>query len=94
MTWKIVCICGAYQQIPLISERNWWFIIFSGLAGGISWLCYFKELQLGQPSHVVAVDKFSLVFTIILAFFILRDAISIKIIMGCILITRGTLMMI
>lgn len=94
MTWGIVYVSGAYKQIPLISERNWWFIIFSGLATGISWLCYFKALQLGQTSNVVAIDKFSLVLTIILAFFILHEAISIKMIIGCILITIGTLMMI
>jgi transporter family protein len=94
MTWGIVYVSGAYKQIPLISERNWWFIIFSGLATGVSWLCYFKALQLGQTSNVVAIDKFSLVLTIILAFFILHEAISIKMIIGCILITIGTLMMI
>lgn len=61
MAWGIVLFSGTYKQLPEISERNWWFLIASGLATGASWLCYFKALQLGNASQVVPVDKFSIV---------------------------------
>ena len=66
----------------------------SGLATGASWLCYFKALQLGNASQVVPVDKFSIVLTVILAVVFLNETLSLKTIVGCILITIGTLVMI
>lgn len=94
MAWGLVLLSGTYKQLPSISERNWWFLIASGLATGASWLCYFKALQLGQTSQVVSVDKFSLVLTVVMAVFFLNETISLKIIIGCLLITTGTLFMI
>lgn len=94
MAWGIVLFSGTYKQLPEISERNWWFLIASGLATGASWLCYFKALQLGNASQVVPVDKFSIVLTVILAVVFLNETLSLKTIVGCILITIGTLVMI
>mgnify|MGYP005767543011 CR=1 FL=1 len=94
MAWGLVLLSGTYKQLPSISERNWWFLIASGLATGASWLCYFKALQLGQTSQVVSVDKFSLVLTVVMAVLFLNETISLKIIIGCLLITAGTLFMI
>ena len=94
MSWGIVFFSGAYRQIPAVSERNWWFLIASGLATGASWLCYFKALQLGRVAQVVAVDKFSIVLTVIMAAVFLQETLTVKTLAGCVLITLGTLLMI
>ena len=94
MSWAMVFIAGSQNQVLTISAKNWWFLIASGLATGASWLCYFKALQVGEVSKVVAIDKFSLVLTIILAALFLSETMSIKAIIGCLLITAGTLVMV
>ena len=68
--------------------------MLSGLATGLSWLCYFYALQIGEASKVVPVDKFSVVITMVMAFFILGEAITTKTIIGGLLITAGTLVLI
>ena len=68
--------------------------MLSGLATGLSWLCYFYALQIGEASKVVPVDKFSVVITMIMAFFILGEVITTKTIIGGLLITAGTLVLI
>ena len=94
MAWIMVFMAGAQTGITQISRKSLIFLILSGLATGISWLCYYKALQLGAASKVVAIDKFSVVITIVLAFIILREQINIKSVIGAVLITFGTLCMI
>lgn len=94
MSWAMVFIAGSQHQVFTISAKNWWFLIASGLATGASWLCYFKALQLGEVSKVVAIDKFSLVITIVLAAMFLSETLTLKSIIGCVLITAGTLIMV
>ncbi len=94
LAWGIVFFTGTYKQIHLLTDRNWIFLIASGLATGASWLCYFKALQLGRVTPVVAIDKFSIVLTIIFAALFLSETLSAKTVIGCILITLGTLCMI
>ena len=94
MSWAMVFIAGSGHQVFTISAKNWWFLIASGLATGASWLCYFKALQMGEVSKVVAIDKFSLVLTIVLAALFLSETMSLKAIIGCLLITAGTLVMV
>lgn len=94
MAWGIVFLTGKYNQISDISTRSWTFLILSGLATGLSWLCYFYALQIGDASKVVPVDKFSVVITMIMAFFILGEAVTVKTILGGLLITAGTLVLI
>lgn len=94
MAWGIVLMTGKINQISDISSRSWIFLILSGLATGLSWLCYFYALQIGEASKVVPVDKFSVVITMIMAFFILGEAATLKTIIGGILITLGTLVLI
>lgn len=94
MAWIMVFITGAQTGITQISRKSLIFLILSGLATGISWLCYYKALQLGAASKVVAIDKFSVVITLVLAFIILREQINIKSVIGAVLITLGTLCMI
>ena len=94
MAWGIVLMTGKLNQLPDISSKSWIFLILSGLATGLSWLCYFYALQIGEASKVVPVDKFSVVITMVMAFFILGETVTIKTIVGGILITLGTLVLI
>jgi len=68
------------------------FLILSGIATGMSWLFYFRALQIGNASQVVPIDKLSLVITIVLAFFILREKITPFIFFGAVLMTVGAIM--
>lgn len=94
MAWAMVFLTNSQTEIVNISRKSWLFLILSGLATGASWLCYYKALQMGNATEVSAVDKFSLVITLVLAFFFLQDILTFKTIIGCILITIGTLVMI
>ena len=94
MAWAMVFLTNSQTEIVNISRKSWLFLILSGLATGASWLCYYKALQMGNATEVSAVDKFSLVITLVLAFFFLQDVPTFKTIIGCILITIGTLVMI
>ena len=94
MAWLIVFATGKHQQIVDISTKSWIFLVLSGVATGLSWLCYFYALQIGEASKVVPVDKFSVVITMVMAFFILGEVITMKTIIGGLLITAGTLVLI
>lgn len=94
MAWGMVFITGTQNQVTNISQKSWIFLILSGIATGLSWLCYYKALQIGDASKVVPVDKFSVVITMILAFIVLRETASAKTILGGIFITIGTFVMI
>lgn len=94
MAWGIVWVSGTVGGISAISTRGWVFLILSGLATGASWLCYYRALQIGEASRVVPVDKFSVVITMILAFLFLHETIDWKTIVGGVLITVGTLVMV
>lgn len=94
MAWAMVFLTNSQTEIVNISRKSWLFLILSGLATGASWLCYYKALQMGNATEVSAVDKFSLVITLVLAFFFIQDILTFKTIIGCILITIGTLVMI
>lgn len=94
MAWGIVLMTGKLNQLPAIDSKSWLFLILSGLATGLSWLCYFYALQIGEASKVVPVDKFSVVITMVMAFFILGEAVTVKTVAGCLLITFGTLLLI
>ena len=92
--WVVVFATGKHSEIPQITQKSWIFLILSGLATGLSWLFYYRALQLGEASKVVPVDKLSVVITIVLAFMILGEAVSVKTIIGGLLITAGTLVLI
>lgn len=94
MAWGMVLITGTYSGITELSRKNWIFLILSGLATGGSWLCYYRALQIGSASKVVPVDKLSVVITIILAFIFLHEDFTVKSLIGCGLITAGTLFMV
>lgn len=94
MAWGMVFLTGAQKGISEISRKSWLFLILSGLATGASWLCYYKALQLGHASKVVAVDKLSVVITLVLAALFLHEDFTPKTVIGAVLITMGTLVMI
>jgi transporter family protein len=75
-TWLIVLAVRAPVSLTSISRRTWFFLIFSGLATGLSWVCYFRALQLGFASKVAPVDKLSVIFAIALAAVFLHEPVS------------------
>src|SRR5574344_944206 len=93
MAWLIVFATGKHQQIVDISTKSWIFLVLSGLATGLSWLCYFYALQIGEASKVVPVDEFSVVITIVFAFIFLKESVTVYTIIGCALIAGGTFVM-
>ena len=94
MSWGMVFLTNAQGGLQSITKKSWLFLILSGLATGISWLCYYKALQIGQASKVVPVDKLSVVITLILAFVFLHETFTVKSLLGCIFIAVGTLLMV
>jgi len=90
--WAIVFFQGTYKQISSISQFSLIFLILSGIATGLSWIFYFRALQLGTASQVTPIDKLSLVITIVLAVLILREKVSVSIIIGAILMVIGAIL--
>src|SRR3984893_18424265 len=73
--WFVVFLTNT-QSISAIGRRTWIFLILSGIATGLSWLCYFRALQLGEASQVAPVDKLSVVFAIALAAVVLHERLT------------------
>lgn len=94
LAWGMVFLTRAQNGITNIGTKSWVFLILSGLATGASWLCYYRALQLGEASKVVPVDKMSTVITLILAFIFLHETFTFKSVIGMILLTVGTLVMV
>ena len=94
MSWGMVFLTGTQTGIADISRRSWLFLVLSGLATGASWLCYYHALQVGAASKVVPIDKLSVVITLALAFVVLHEPFTAKSLIGCALITAGTLFMV
>lgn len=94
MAWGMVFITNAQTGLADIDKKSWIFLILSGLATGASWLCYYKALQMGEASKVVPIDKLSTVLTIVLAFVFLHEKLTVKSVIGCILIGAGTLLIV
>ena len=79
--------------IKEINRHSWIFLILSGIATGLSWLFYFKALQDGDVSRVAPIDKLSVVITICLAFFLLKEPVSPRVVIGALFITGGSIIM-
>ena len=92
--WVMVFVQGKQGQVKAVPKNELGFICLSGLATGASWLCYYHALQIGAASKVVPVDKLSVVITLALAFVILKEPFTAKNLVGCALITAGTLFMV
>lgn len=94
MAWGIVFVTGAQAGLRDLTQKNMLFLVLSGLATGASWLFYYKAIQMGDVSKVVPIDKFSVVLTMILAFVFLHEKVDAKTIVGGVLITAGTFVLI
>lgn len=94
MAWAIVLVTGVQGGLASISAKSWVFLVLSGLATGVSWLCYYRALQLGQASLVVPIDKLSLVITLVLAVVLLREQLTARGVVGAVLVTVGAIVMV
>jgi len=94
MLWTIVIARGEEKGIPFISKRGLTFLVISGIATGLSWLFYFKALQLGNVSQVATIDKLSVALTIIIAALFLGETLNLKTIIAATLIIAGTVLMV
>lgn len=89
--WTIVFVQGSAKDLLTISKYSYFFIILSAIATGLSWLFYYKALQLGEASRVAPIDKLSVALTIILAFMFLGEKPTPGNVLGGVLVTLGVL---
>ncbi len=94
VAWGIVIARGETKGIPALSRQNLIFLIISGVATGLSWIFYFKALQMGKVSQVAPVDKLSVALTIVLSVLFLGEALTVKTALGAALIIAGTAVLI
>ncbi|MGN1375330.1 MAG: EamA family transporter [Prevotella sp.] len=93
ITWGIVALGDGRHSIREITTSTWIWLIFSGVATGVSWLFYFKALQTGELSKVAPIDKLSVPITVILAFLVLGEQVTLKVLTGVLLITAGSIIL-
>lgn len=92
-TWAIAFAVVPAHSISAVSRRAWLFLVLSGIATGLSWLCYFRALQLGEASRVAPVDKLSVVFAIALAAVVLKEKLGWQQCVGGALIVAGAIVL-
>lgn len=93
MAWLIVFLTGKQKQIRQIDRRSWLFLVLSGLATGLSWLCYYRALQMGPASVVVPIDKLSILITVGFAAVVFKERLSGKALLGLVVLVGGTLLL-
>ena len=91
--WAITFSAGSHTGLQELDRRSWLFLTLSGIATGLSWLCYFRALSLGEASKVAPIDKLSVVFVILLAAPILGEVLTVKKIVGGLLIVAGAIVL-
>lgn len=91
LAWLIVFLQGKQREINSIDKQSWLFLGLSGLATGLSWLCYYRALQEGPASVVVPIDKLSILVMAAFGYFVLHEQLSKKSLSGLVLIVVGTL---
>ncbi|MEM8827933.1 MAG: EamA family transporter [Cyanobacteria bacterium P01_G01_bin.19] len=94
IAWGFVYAEGSFQGLFELNSKTLLFLVLSGIATGLSWLCYFKALQIGPASLVAPIDKSSLVLISLLSVLLLGEPLTVKMIMGTGLILIGTLVLI
>ena len=94
LAWAIVLYKGSSHTIGSLTKTNWIFLLLSGCATGLSWIFYFKALQVGKVSQVAPVDKLSVAIAILLAVVFLGEPLTLKTALGASLIIAGTLVLI
>ncbi|HEY4876098.1 MAG TPA: EamA family transporter [Puia sp.] len=94
ITWSIVFFKKSANELQSLSKSNWIFLILSAIATGLSWLFYYRALQLGKASEVTIIDKGSLLLVILLSFLFLKEPITPKLLLGAGLVFAGMLVVI
>jgi transporter family protein len=94
VAWGLVFWRGGIESLPTLTRQNWIFLLLSGVATGLSWIFYFKALQLGKVSQVAPVDKLSVALAILFSVLFLGEVLTWKAAFGAILIIAGTLVLI
>lgn len=94
LTWGIAFVTGTTKSITTIGKHSLLFLVLSGITTGLSWLFYFKALDVGKLSQVAPVDKLSIALTILLSFVILNEEVDVKTLIGALLIIGGTVVII
>lgn len=92
MSWVMVLISGKSSKLKIVDKKEIIFIVLSGFATGISWLAYYKALQVGPLSIIAPIDKLSILVTIIFSYFVFKEKLSFKALVGLLLIIIGTLL--
>lgn len=92
-TWAIAIALGGHQEIGAVDRRSWLLLGLSGLATGLSWICYFRALSIGEASKVAPIDKLSVVLVIILAWPLLGERLTPAKAAGGLLITAGAIVL-
>ena len=91
--WIIALSLGSHTGLIHVERRSWWFLIASGLATGLSWICYFRALSMGEASKVAPIDKLSVVFVVLLAWPLLGETITLAKGAGVLLIAAGAIVL-
>ncbi len=91
--WTIALTLGSHAGLAHVGRRSWLFLIASGLATGLSWICYFRALSLGEASKVAPIDKLSVVFVVLLAWPLLGETITLPKAIGVVLIAAGAIVL-
>lgn len=92
-TWLLAANVLSASAFSSLSRRTWIFLVLSGIATGLSWICYFRALQLGNASQVAPIDKLSVVFAIVLAVLFLGEPLTLRVVIGGALIAAGAIVM-
>ena len=94
LAWGIVLFRGGSHGLLSLTKLNIFFLCLSGVATGLSWIFYFKAIQEGPLSIIAPIDKLSVVLTIILSFIIFSEPVTLKIVIGALMITGGIILLI
>ena len=94
MAWAIVLAKGKQKALIHIDKKELLFIALSGIATGASWLCYYYAIQNGIVSVVVPIDKLSILVTVVFSYFVFKEKLSKKALLGLVLMVAGTLVMV
>ena len=94
VTALIISFRGEWQRVEGLTAKGMSFLVLSGIATGLSWLCYYRALQMAPASRVAPVDKLSVVLVIVFAALFLGEQISLKVGVGALLITAGAILMV
>ena len=92
--WGIALALGKHGELRHLDRRTMLFLVLSGLATGLSWLCYFRALQLGPASRVAPLDKLSVPLVMVFAWLLLGEKLTVPVVFGGVLITAGAIVMV